>query len=210
MYTWETFSSLADVPFRDVILCHGIGDTASCCGCAEIWVPAIARCRTCVWHIRTRRQVIRAAPNLLFIINQSIIIKQGINIAGTCTCTHTRTIKSTSIALYKYTCYMCMCSSKTWKLVQPKPDQLDGLLWPWISTIDTWENSAEMSKLESQETNVRNIFILRCWILIRNLEPFRPPTDVRYEHIPSYIGQWTQACIWYPSLFPRHFMPPVP
>ena len=67
------------------------------------------------------------------------------NIAGTCTCTHTRTIKPTSIVLYKYTCYMCMCSSKTWKLVRPKPDQLDCLLWPWISTIDTWENSAEMS-----------------------------------------------------------------
>ena len=27
---------------------------------------------------------------------------------------------------------------------------------------------------------------------------------------PSYIGQWSQAYVWYPTLFPMQFLPPVP
>ena len=53
--------------FGDIILCPGIGDTAGCCGRGEMRVPAIARCIKCMWRIHTRRrQVVRAAPNVLF------------------------------------------------------------------------------------------------------------------------------------------------
>ena len=43
---WEAFSSLADVPFGVIILCRSIGDTACCCGRAEVRVPATSGCKS--------------------------------------------------------------------------------------------------------------------------------------------------------------------
>ena len=82
MCTWETFSSLADVPFSGVIiLCHGIGDTASCCGLGKVRVLAMAVSRKCVWRIRARRQlVVRAAQMCysLFIIYTCAVPKMTV------------------------------------------------------------------------------------------------------------------------------------
>ena len=55
--------------FGDIILCRGISDTVSCCGCGEVRVPAIARCKKCVWRIRARWQVGRADWNVILIIH---------------------------------------------------------------------------------------------------------------------------------------------
>ena len=54
--------------FADIILCRGIGDTASCRGRGKAQVLAIAVSRKWMWRIRARRQVVRAAPNVLLII----------------------------------------------------------------------------------------------------------------------------------------------
>ena len=37
-------------------------------------------------------------------------------------------------------------------------------------------------KLESQENNGIYLFVMRCWIPILNLQPFRPPTNARWAH----------------------------
>ena len=56
--------------FGGIILYRWIGDTACCCGHGEVQAPAIARRRKCVSHICARRwQVVRGAPNVLFIIH---------------------------------------------------------------------------------------------------------------------------------------------
>ena len=55
--------------FGDIFLCRWIGNTACCCGRAKVWVPAIAWRRKCVCCIHAnQRQVARAAPSVLFII----------------------------------------------------------------------------------------------------------------------------------------------
>ena len=56
--------------FGNIILYRWIGDTACCCGRAEVRVSGIARRRKCVWRRRVhQQQVVRAAPNVLFIIH---------------------------------------------------------------------------------------------------------------------------------------------
>ena len=69
------------------------------------------------------------------------------NIAGTCAYTHTRTQLNQLPLCCTSTHATCACTVPKWpwKLVRPKPDQPDCLLRPWISTIETWENSAKMS-----------------------------------------------------------------
>ena len=56
--------------FGNIILYRWIGDTVCCCGRGEVREPAIARRRKWVCRIRARRrQVVRGAPNMLFIIH---------------------------------------------------------------------------------------------------------------------------------------------
>ena len=72
MCAWKAFISLADVPFRDIILCRGISDTASCCDRGEVWVPAVWRIHAC------RQLVLRVAPNMLFIICRCAVPKMTV------------------------------------------------------------------------------------------------------------------------------------
>ena len=204
------------MPFGDIILCHGISDTASCCSHGEIRVPAIAQCRKCVWCIHAHwQQVIRAAPNLLFIMNQPIQVRNSTknkeHSRNIHMHTHKNSIKSTSIVLYKYTYYIRMHSSKMTVKTGPAETRPARPLAP--ATIDTWENSAKMWIFKVGVTgNQCTEYSCSYWEVESSfLTCIRSGHQrTQDENIPSYIGQWIQAYIWYPSLLPRHSLPPVP